>query len=100
MFRFEREDKQDIVWCYFLQVCSESRHCGLGKQLIQQLLSVSGQWCMRKLMLAVLKKNLDARKFYSTMGFDTEVKGEGGNKITEGTECDFEILSKNTPLQM
>lgn len=32
--------------------------------------------------------------------FDTEVKGEGGNKITEGTECDFEILSKNTPLQM
>lgn len=40
---------------YFLQVCSESRHCGLGKQLIQQLLSVSGQWCMRKLMLAVLK---------------------------------------------
>ena len=73
IFRFEREDRQDVVYWYVLdsarcmfsaltlrtsyelQVSKECRRFGLGKLLVQILSDIGTEWDMTKIMLTVLK---------------------------------------------
>ncbi|PCH33801.1 acyl-CoA N-acyltransferase, partial [Wolfiporia cocos MD-104 SS10] len=71
MFRFEREERQNVLYCYELQVQREFRRAGLGIRLMQQLVSIGKRWYMENIMLTVLKSNTPAREFYNKLGYDT-----------------------------
>ncbi|KAI0963801.1 hypothetical protein AcW1_000774 [Taiwanofungus camphoratus] len=68
MFRFDREEGENVVYCYELQVHREMRRAGLGRFLVEQLLSIGPKWGMKKIMLTVLKTNQSARQFYKALG--------------------------------
>ncbi|KAF7970599.1 hypothetical protein HWV62_23615 [Athelia sp. TMB] len=68
MFRFDREEGEDVAYCYELQVADGSRKCGLGNALMQKLGSIGSRWGMRKIMLTVLKENTAATLFYKSIG--------------------------------
>ncbi|KAI6133115.1 hypothetical protein EDD16DRAFT_1820556 [Pisolithus croceorrhizus] len=55
IFRFDREERQDVVYCYELQVSKNARHCGLGKLLTQKLSDIGATCGMEKVMLTVFK---------------------------------------------
>ncbi|KIK28487.1 hypothetical protein PISMIDRAFT_673495 [Pisolithus microcarpus 441] len=68
MFRFDKEEHQNVVYCYELQVSESARHCGLGKLLTQKLSDIGATWGMEKVMLTVFKANQSAFSFYSSVG--------------------------------
>ncbi|KAL0951097.1 hypothetical protein HGRIS_007834 [Hohenbuehelia grisea] len=94
IFRFEHEDDFDILYCYELQVLQEAQRRGLGKVLMEQLVSVSKTWKIGKINLTVFLSNPGALKFYKTFGFvlDETSPGYGG----EENEDDYEILAMPT----
>ncbi|KZT05937.1 acyl-CoA N-acyltransferase [Laetiporus sulphureus 93-53] len=103
MFRFEREEDEDVAYCYELQVNFRMKRYGIGKFLMQQLEHIATHWGMEKIMLTVLKANNPARQFYSALGFELdptspEYVDEEDQVDEEGAEeYDYEILSKTLP---
>lgn len=114
MFRFDREEDEDVAYCYELQVCKDMRRSGLGRFLMHQLQSISTRWHMEKVMLTVFKHNSIARQFYTRLGFEVdetspeyEASDDAGNEdededglTGEGDdeeEYDYEILSLSLP---
>ncbi|KAL6310012.1 acyl-CoA N-acyltransferase [Sparassis latifolia] len=102
MFRFEHEYKEDIIYCYEMQVCETERRHGLGRHLVHQLASMGKTWRMEKIILTVLKANPDARQFYAKMGFELDPTSPGYKDPEEdgsadedevAEDCDYEILS-------
>ncbi|KAI0931959.1 hypothetical protein AcW2_000723 [Taiwanofungus camphoratus] len=102
MFRFDREEGENVVYCYELQVHREMRRAGLGRFLVEQLLSIGPKWGMKKIMLTVLKTNQSARQFYKALGFELDPTSPGHSSLDEewvdndeeSEECDYEILSR------
>jgi len=102
IFRFEREDKQNVVYCYELQVAAASRRMGLGKALLQAMECIGRKLNMRKVMLTILKANLGALRFYSSIGYledptspdYRETDEEGWEDSSSGESCDYQIFSK------
>ncbi|KAH7931053.1 hypothetical protein BV22DRAFT_1108918 [Leucogyrophana mollusca] len=99
IFRFEREAKEDVAYCYELQVARTSQRLGLGKILTQHLLDIAAHWQMQKVMLTVFKANKSADAFYRSVGFSLDVTSPGYAEDEEGwededEECDYVILSK------
>ncbi|KAG6381232.1 hypothetical protein JVT61DRAFT_5636 [Boletus reticuloceps] len=121
IFRFEREERQDVVyWCvldsarcsfchiealsiymsYELQVSKRVRRFGLGKLLVQILSDIGAQWGMTRVMLTVLKANHAALSFYKFTGFTVDESSPDFSKDSEGEtmdECDYSILSRCLP---
>ncbi|KAI0734545.1 acyl-CoA N-acyltransferase [Fomitopsis betulina] len=98
MFRFEREEKQDVIYCYELQVHQDLRRAGLGKHLMRHLVSISKGWKMEKIMLTVFKANHVACNFYKAIGFELDPTSPEYYDDDEDTEdYDYEILSTPTP---
>ncbi|EMD42210.1 hypothetical protein CERSUDRAFT_129691 [Gelatoporia subvermispora B] len=102
MFRFDREDGQNVVYCYELQVHEKAQRMGLGKYLMQQLASIGRTWHMKKIMLTCLKANSAAKRFYITSGFELDPTSpeyiSSDEEIDEGqidetVNVDYEILS-------
>jgi len=99
IFRFEREAKQDVVYCYELQVTEQSRGLGLGKLLTNALSDIGSRWRMKKVILTVFKANSAAFAFYKSLGFDLDpssprlVENDGWQDEDE-LYCDYVILSK------
>jgi len=100
-FRFERENKEDVVYCYEIQVASSVRRNGLGQILLRQVVNIGAQQGMCKIMLTAFKANAAAIQFYEASGFvldptspgycmdaDPELSCEGKD------EADYRILSK------
>ncbi|KAG2061908.1 acyl-CoA N-acyltransferase [Suillus hirtellus] len=100
IFRFEREAKQDMVYCYELQVTEESRGLGVGKLLMGSLFDIGSRWRMKNVMLTVFKTNDAASAFYKSLGFDLDPSSPGyveGDWQDEELDCDYVILSKSIP---
>ncbi|EGO00059.1 hypothetical protein SERLA73DRAFT_160099 [Serpula lacrymans var. lacrymans S7.3] len=91
MFRFEREDSQNVIYCYELQVKRETQRLGLGKRLTQCLVDVGTEWKMKKVMLTVFKSNEEAHQFYRSIGFSTDPTSP---EFSEEDKCDYIIMSK------
>ncbi|KAG2366601.1 acyl-CoA N-acyltransferase [Suillus spraguei] len=101
IFRFEREAKQDVVYCYELQVTKESRGLGVGKLLMGSLFDIGSQWMMKNVMLTVFRANSAASAFYKSVGFDLDPSSPGyveeDDWQEEELDCDYVILSKSIP---
>ncbi|KAF9229353.1 hypothetical protein BS17DRAFT_743333 [Gyrodon lividus] len=100
MFRFDREEYQDVVYCYELQVSGDARRCGLGRLLTLMLSDIGAQWGMTKVMLTVFKANHTALSFYKSMGFVVDETSPDFPEDSEGwtnDECDYSILSRRIP---
>lgn len=85
MFRFDREDKKNVVYWYApiivdglhtngtvsyeLQVSSSARKLRLGQHLMSYLQSVAYATGMSKVMLTVQKGALAVAYFYYTAGY-------------------------------
>ncbi|KAI6132777.1 hypothetical protein EV401DRAFT_1883674 [Pisolithus croceorrhizus] len=65
IFRFDREERQDVVYCI---ISRNARHCGLGKLLTQKLSDIGATCGMEKVMLTVFKANQSAFSFYRSVG--------------------------------
>ncbi|KAI9060158.1 acyl-CoA N-acyltransferase [Trametes sanguinea] len=102
MFRFERDQGEDLLYCYELQVAEASRSSGLGRFLVDKLTAIGKAYGMEKVTLTVLKSNKAARRFYEQTGFvldpsspDYESSEEQQASSPGDDElCDYEILSK------
>ncbi|KZP31295.1 acyl-CoA N-acyltransferase [Athelia psychrophila] len=102
IFRFDREEGEDVAYCYELQVAESSRKRGLGKALMQKLCSIGSKWRMKKAMLTVLKENTAAVKFYTSTGFAVDPtspeyqsdEDEDWDDEDQDEEYDYVILSK------
>ncbi|KAG1864135.1 acyl-CoA N-acyltransferase [Suillus subalutaceus] len=100
IFRFEREAKQDVVYCYELQVTEESRGLGVGKLLMGSLFDIGSRWRMKNVMLTVFKANSAASAFYKSLGFNLDPSSPGyaeDDWQDEELDCDYVILSKSIP---
>ncbi|KAI0830671.1 acyl-CoA N-acyltransferase [Trametes gibbosa] len=103
-FRFERDQGEDLLYCYELQVSETYRNAGLGRFFVEKLTAIGKHWHMSKIMLTVLKSNVAARQFYSKTGFivdpispDYESTSEDDTPEDDEPEheaADYEILSK------
>ncbi|KAI6047583.1 acyl-CoA N-acyltransferase [Pisolithus marmoratus] len=96
IFRFDKEEYQDVVYCYELQVSKNARHCGLGKLLTQRLSDIGATWGMKKVMLTVFKANRSALSFYRSVGFSIdEISPDHPANLEDGTPnyTDYSILS-------
>ncbi|KAG1757499.1 acyl-CoA N-acyltransferase [Suillus lakei] len=101
IFRFEREVKQDVVYCYELQVTEESRRLGVGKLLMGSLFDIGSRWRMKNVMLTVFKANSAASAFYKSLGFDLDPSSPGFTEEDDWqddeSDCDYVILTKSIP---
>ncbi|KAG2044777.1 acyl-CoA N-acyltransferase [Suillus americanus] len=102
IFRFEREAKQDVVYCYELQVTEESRGLGVGKLLMGSLFDIGSRWRMNNVTLTVFKvANSAASAFYKSLGFNLDPSSPGyaeeDDWQDEELDCDYVILSKSIP---
>ncbi|KAF8446007.1 acyl-CoA N-acyltransferase [Boletus edulis BED1] len=100
IFRFEREERQDVLYCYELQVSTRARRFGLGKLLVHILSDIGVQWGMTRVMLTALKANHAALSFYKSTGFTIDESSPDFSKDSEGEtrdECDYSILSRCLP---
>ncbi|KAI6162243.1 hypothetical protein EDD17DRAFT_1758045 [Pisolithus thermaeus] len=101
IFRFDREEHQDVVYCYELQVSKNARHCGLGKLLTQKLSDIGATWGMEKVVLTVFKgSNQSAFSFYRSVGFSVDETSPDHPANSEGGvphDTDYSILSIPIP---
>ncbi|KZT72732.1 hypothetical protein DAEQUDRAFT_663387, partial [Daedalea quercina L-15889] len=97
MFRFEVEEKKDVVYCYEMQVLQELKRSGIGRCLMQQLVSIGKYWQMQKIMLTVFKSNSAARSFYKAIGFELDPTSpeydDSDSEEDTVEEYDYEIMS-------
>ncbi|KAG0708933.1 hypothetical protein DFH29DRAFT_889744 [Suillus ampliporus] len=89
IFRFEREAKQDVVYCYELQVIEESRRLGVGKLLTGALFDLGTRWGMEKVMLTVFKVSFDLDPS------SPELVEDNGWQDADELDYDYVILSKS-----
>ncbi|KAG6336938.1 hypothetical protein ID866_2132 [Astraeus odoratus] len=100
IFRFDREEGRDVIYCYELQVSKHARRCGLGKLLTQHLSDIGAKWNMEKVMLTVFKANQSALAFYTSVGFSIDETSPDHPANVEDQildTCDYSILSLPIP---
>ena len=91
-FRFEEGYCQDAsLYCYDLQLVQGVRRRGIGATLMNLLQDLASVHRMKKVLLTVLKGNVEAMKFY-TDGLKFVVDKNSPSKC--GEVSDYEILSK------
>lgn len=96
LFRFDREEYQNVVYCYELQVSKHVRRYGLGKWLTLKLVDIGAEWGMEKVVLTVFKANQSALSFYTSVGFLTDESSPDhpANSGDQATDTgDYSILS-------
>ncbi|GAA5831272.1 hypothetical protein JCM3766R1_002991 [Sporobolomyces carnicolor] len=96
LFRFDTEETAgdedaDVLYCYELQIDSESHRLGAGKLLMQALNRIGLQMKMDKTILTVFKANTSAIAFYEKIGFSTDEI----DPSNYGEQVDYLILSNS-----
>ncbi|RHZ79019.1 hypothetical protein Glove_152g38 [Diversispora epigaea] len=103
MFQFTLEetmadDDQEIeaIYCYEIQLTSETRGKGLGKFLMNTMEAIGKHWGMKKSMLTTFKANTAAFNFYRKhLKYEIdEISPSKVLKPKEAKKYDYEILSK------
>ncbi|KAF8912729.1 acyl-CoA N-acyltransferase [Gymnopilus junonius] len=98
MFRFEFDEDEDIVYCYDLQVSKAHQGLRLGRKLLNELTKLGKAFHLEKVILTVLKTNVEAVAFYKAVGFvldPTSPDHEGHIGEEEVAEVDYQILSRS-----
>ncbi|KAK0090782.1 hypothetical protein PV325_003802 [Microctonus aethiopoides] len=88
-FRYDIDDKVQVLYCYELQLEPRVRRNGLGKFMMNCLDALASQSGMKKVVLTVLKHNPAARLFFKSLGFKLD-----NTSPPEWENLDYIILSK------
>ena len=99
MFKFEYDDEEEpehpVLFCYEVQIDKSYQQQGIGRILMDNLLSISKQTNMWKVMLTCFKSNENALKFYSKIGFGID----SNSPSSHGHLAPYEILSDKPKLK-
>lgn len=94
-FRFDLEEGDEVLYCYEIQLDSDSRCKGLGKFLMQILEIMAHRAQMKKVMLTVLKKNERAVNFFTNvLKFQTDETSPAIWDPLNPEDYCYDILSK------
>lgn len=88
MFRFDREESWDVVYCYELQVAEAAQSRGIGNYLVTELCRIAHSSKMSRVMLTVLTANERATNFYLAQGFLPETSEEESENADDEDESD------------
>ncbi|XP_057338364.1 N-alpha-acetyltransferase 40 [Microplitis mediator] len=88
-FRYDLDDKVEVLYCYELQLESKVRRQGLGRFMMNTLEALSVQSAMKKVVLTVLKHNPDAKTFFQSLGYKVDTTSP-----SDWENLDYLILSK------
>ncbi|XP_043528730.1 N-alpha-acetyltransferase 40 [Frieseomelitta varia] len=88
-FRFDIDYREEVLYCYEIQLESAVRRKGLGHFMMSALESMASKNKMRKVVLTVLKHNPSAMQFFYSLGYKMD-------KTSPSTsdQLDYIILSK------
>lgn len=90
-YRFDLDFDIEVLYCYELQLSSEVRRKGLGKFMLQILELIAFSNNMKKVVLTVLKNNLEAMEFFKAMNYEMDET----SPIDDAFDSyDYVILSK------
>ncbi|XP_034950436.1 N-alpha-acetyltransferase 40 [Chelonus insularis] len=88
-FRFDLDDKIQVLYCYELQLEPRVVKQGLGRFMMDTLAALANQSLMKKVVLTVLKHNPNAREFFKHLGYKVDKTNP-----PDWENLDYEILSK------
>ena len=90
-YRFDLEDKIDIIYLYEIQLTPHAQGRGLGGIMMKMVEEMGEKYGLEKVMLTVQTKNKRARKFYERNGYKLDYTSPQGR---EAASCGFRVLSK------
>ena len=90
-YRFDLEDKIDIVYLYEIQLTPHAQGRGLGGKLLALVEDLGAHYGLQKIMLTVQTRNKRARNFYQKNGYKLDYTSPQGR---EAASCGFRVLSK------
>lgn len=95
-FMITQEEEENVVYIYEIHISEHFRDCGLGRHLFSMVEFIGGATDMDKAMLTVFKRNVRARRWYDSRGYEVDVISPRPRKLRGGRsiEPDYEILSK------
>ncbi|XP_063991582.1 N-alpha-acetyltransferase 40 [Diachasmimorpha longicaudata] len=76
-FRYDLDDKVEVLYCYELQLEEKVRRKGLGRFMMKCLEDLAADSCMKKVVLTVFKHNPEARSFYEALGYKLDRTSPG-----------------------
>jgi len=92
-YRFTIENQENVLYIYELHIVDGYQGLGIGKKLVQVLETIGVRTKMKKIMLTVFKRNVDAVRFYKEkLGFSLDASSP---EVFGDLECKYEILSKH-----
>ncbi|XP_033345088.1 N-alpha-acetyltransferase 40 isoform X2 [Bombus vosnesenskii] len=68
-FRFDIDYREEVLYCYEMQLESTVRRKGLGHFMMSALEAMASENKMRKVVLTVLKLNPSAMQFFYSLGY-------------------------------
>ncbi|XP_054011071.1 N-alpha-acetyltransferase 40 isoform X1 [Hylaeus anthracinus] len=68
-FRFTMDHREEVLYCYEIQLESEIRRKGLGHFIMSALESMALESKMRKVVVTVFKHNPSAMQFFYSLGY-------------------------------
>lgn len=95
-FMITQEEEENVVYIYEVHISEHFRDCGLGRHLFSVVEFIGGATGMDKAMLTVFKRNVSARRWYNSRGYEVDAISPRPRKLRGGRsiEPDYEILSK------
>ncbi|KOC64686.1 N-alpha-acetyltransferase 40 [Habropoda laboriosa] len=67
-FRFDIDHREEVLYCYEIQLESTVRRKGLGHFIMSALESIASEYKMHKVVLTALKHNPSAMQFFCSIG--------------------------------
>ncbi|XP_017877824.1 N-alpha-acetyltransferase 40 [Ceratina calcarata] len=88
-FRFDTDYREEVLYCYEIQLESSVRRKGLGQFMMTALECMAANNKMRKVVLTVLKHNPSAIQFFYSVGYKMDKTSPPASE-----QVDYIILSK------
>ncbi|CAK9808729.1 N-alpha-acetyltransferase 40 [Anthophora plagiata] len=88
-FRFDIDHKEEVLYCYEIQLESTVRRKGVGHFIMSALESMASEYKMQKVVLTVFKHNPLAMQFFCSIGYKMDKTSP-----TASDQVDYIILSK------
>ncbi|XP_029052551.1 N-alpha-acetyltransferase 40 isoform X1 [Osmia bicornis bicornis] len=88
-FRFDTDNREEVLYCYEIQLESVIRRKGLGHFMMSALESMALENKMRKVVLTVFKHNPSAVQFFYSLGYKLDK-----TSLPISDEAHYIILSK------
>ncbi|CAL7949706.1 unnamed protein product [Xylocopa violacea] len=88
-FRFDVDYREEVLYCYEIQLESSVRRKGLGHFMMSALESIASENKMRKVVLTAFKHNPSAMQFFYSLGYKMDKSSPPASE-----QLDYIILSK------